>query len=130
MTRTTQLAAIALCTFAGLVAAPGRADAQAMTGRWTAAVPEGQFYFHFDPAFANTPDGALVGRFHHGEIVAGGAIFTRARGDYFVRQFGPTAVITLRFDDGHVVTIAEQQLGGNFMQVEHNGRLEFYSRIF
>ena len=99
MLRTMKLAAVTLCGFAGLLVGPGRADAQAIVGReWMANVPEGALYFHFDPAFANTPDGGLVGRFHHGEILGGGAVFTRAQGDYIIRQFGPTAVITLRLD--------------------------------
>ena len=82
------------------------------------------------PRSPNTPDGGLVGRFHHGEILGGGAVFTRAQGDYIIRQFGPTAVITLRFDDGHVVTVDEHPIGGNLMRIQHNGRLEFYDRLY
>lgn len=131
MLRRMSRAALTLCAFAGLMAAAGRADAQAIQGRWAAAVPEGTYYFHFEPAFATTPDGGLVGRFHHGEIVNGGALFTKFRGDYIVRSFGgPNVFITLRFDDGHVVTVEEHPLGGNLMRIQHNGRLEFYNRVF
>ncbi len=130
MSRRIKLAALTLCGIAGLLAAPGRADAQAIAGRWMANVPEGTYYFHFDPAFANTPDGGLVGRFHHGEILGDGTLFTKFRGEYILRPFGPTAMVTLRFDDGHVVTVNEHPLGGNLMRVFHNGRLEFYNRLY
>ena len=128
MSRRIMLAAVTLGAFAGLLAGPGRARAQPIAGRWVANMPEGTLYFHFDPAFANGPEG-LVGRFHHGETLAGGDLITRARGNYVLQQFGPKARIILRFDDGHVVMVHEHVLGGNLMVIHHNGRAEFYNRL-
>ena len=94
-----------------------------ITGRWEAQTPGGSSYYHFKPSYGTTPDGALVGRFFHGEIRYGGAEFVRAQGQYFVRWVGPKRfLVTLQFDDGRVVTVFDHLITWNQMNIKHGPR--------